>query len=239
MEHCTEKVVIITGASRGIGAGLVEAYRKSGYGVIANARTIAKSSHSEMLTVAGDIADPDTAERVVGAALSRLGRVDTLINNAGVFVGKPFTAYTREDYALIASVNTLGFFYVTQLVIAQMLAQGDGGHIINVTTALAEQGQSAVPSALTALTKGGLVAVTKSLAIEYARQGIRVNAISPGVIDTPMHSGVDTHTAYAWMHPQHRIGTVADVVHGALYLENAPFVTGEVLHIDGGQSAGH
>ena len=177
--------------------------------------------------------------RLVELAVSRFGRIDTLINNAGVFVAKPFTVYTPEDYALIASVNALGFFHITQRVIAQMLAQGDGGHIINVTTTLAEQGQSAVPSALTALTKGGLAAVTKSLAVEYAGHGIRVNAISPGVVDTPMHSGVDAHSAYAGMHPQKRIGAIADIVHGALYLEAAPFVTGEILHIDGGQSAGH
>jgi NAD(P)-dependent dehydrogenase (short-subunit alcohol dehydrogenase family) len=239
MEHDTDRVAIITGASQGIGAGLAEAYCKIGYQVIANSRTIGESRRPEILTVAGDIADPATAERLVAVAVSRFGRIDTLINNAGVFVAKPFTAYAPEDYASITSVNALGFFHITRRVICRMLAQSDGGHIINVTTTLAEQGHSAVPSALTALTKGGLVAVTKSLAVEYAGQGIRVNAISPGVIDTPMHSGVDAHHAYAGMHPQNRIGTVADVVHGALYLENAPFVTGEILHIDGGQSAGH
>ena len=239
MEHSTDRVAIITGASRGIGAGLVEAYCKIGYQVIANSRTIGDSSRPEILTVAGDIADPETAERLVTVAVSRFGRIDTLINNAGVFVAKPFTAYAPEDYALITSVNALGFFHITRRVICRMLAQGDGGHIINVTTTLAEQGHSSVPSALTALTKGGLVAVTKSLAVEYAGHGIRINAISPGVIDTPMHSGVDAHYAYAGMHPQNRIGAVADIVHGALYLENAPFVTGEVLHVDGGQSAGH
>jgi NAD(P)-dependent dehydrogenase (short-subunit alcohol dehydrogenase family) len=239
MEYGTGKVAVITGASRGIGVGLVEAYCKSGYRVIANSRTIADSSSSEILTVAGDIADPATSERIVDAALSRFGRIDTLINNAGIFVAKPFTAYTPEDYGLITSVNSLGFFHVTQRVVAHMLAQGDGGHILNVTTAVAEQGQSAVPSALTALTKGGLAAVTKSLAVEYASQGIRVNAISPGVIDTPMHSGIDVEAVYAGMHPQNRIGTVGDIVHGALYLEAASFVTGEILHIDGGQSAGH
>jgi NAD(P)-dependent dehydrogenase (short-subunit alcohol dehydrogenase family) len=232
-------VAIITGASRGIGAGLVEAYGKIGYHVIANSRHIGDATGPEIYTVAGDIADPSTAERLVGTAVSRFGRVDTLINNAGVFVAKPFITYAPEDYALITSVNTLGFFHITRRVICQMIKQGRGGHIVNVTTALADRGQSAVPSALTALTKGGLVAVTKSLAVEYAGQGIRVNAISPGVIDTPMHAGVDAHSAYAAMHPQNRIGAVADIVHGALYLENAPFVTGEILHVDGGQSAGH
>jgi NAD(P)-dependent dehydrogenase (short-subunit alcohol dehydrogenase family) len=238
-EHSTDRVAIITGASRGIGAGLVEAYCKIGYRVIANSRTIAAPSQPEIVTVAGDIADPATAQRLVETAVARFGRIDTLINNAGAFLAKPFTDYAPADYASITSVNILGFFHITQKVISRMLAQGEGGHIINVTTTLAEQGQAAVPSALTALTKGGLVAVTRSLAIEYAGQGIRVNAISPGVIDTPMHAGVDAHRVYAGMHPQNRIGAVTDIVHGALYLENAPFVTGEILHIDGGQSAGH
>jgi NAD(P)-dependent dehydrogenase (short-subunit alcohol dehydrogenase family) len=239
LEHSTDKVAIITGASRGIGAGLVDAYNEIGYQVVASSRTIADPGRPGIATVAGDIADPETAERLVDVAISRFGRIDTLINNAGVFLAKPITSYVPEDYALITSVNSLGFFHITRRVICQMLAQGDGGHIINMTTALAEQGQSRIPSALTALTKGGLIAVTKSLAVEYACQAIRVNAISPGVIDTPMHTGVDAHLAYAGMHPQKRIGVVADIVHGALYLENAPFVTGEILHVDGGQNAGH
>jgi NAD(P)-dependent dehydrogenase (short-subunit alcohol dehydrogenase family) len=171
VERSTDRVAIITGASRGIGAALVEAYSKIGYQVVANSRTIADSGRPEILTVAGDIADPETAERLVALAVSRFGRIDTLINNAGVFVAKPFTAYAPEDYALITSVNALGFFNITRRVISRMLKQGGGGHIINVTTTLAEQGHSAVPSALTALTKGGLVAVTKSLAVEYAGKG--------------------------------------------------------------------
>jgi NAD(P)-dependent dehydrogenase (short-subunit alcohol dehydrogenase family) len=239
MEFSEEKVAIVTGASRGIGAGLVEGYRKCGYRVIANSRTIADSPHPEVVSVAGDIVDPATAERIVTEAVARFGRVDTLVNNAGAFVPKPFILYTPEDYALVTSVNMLGFFHITQRVISEMLAQDNGGHVVNVTATLAEQGHTAVPSALTALTKGGLAAVTKSLAVEYAGHGIRVNAISPGVIDTAMHIGVDASTAYAGMHPQNRIGDIADVVHGALYLETAPFVTGEILHIDGGQSAGH
>jgi NAD(P)-dependent dehydrogenase (short-subunit alcohol dehydrogenase family) len=239
MEFSGDKVAIITGASRGIGAALVDGYRKHGYRVIANSRTISDASHPEVITVAGDIADPSTAERLVIEAVARFGRIDTLINNAGVFVPKPFIFYSAEDYALVTSVNTLGFFHITQRVIAEMLTQDSGGHVINITATLAEQANSAVPSALTALTKGGLIAVTKSLAIEYAGHGIRVNAISPGVIDTSLHAGVDASAAFAPMHPQNRIGGVADIVHGALYLETAPFVTGEVLHIDGGQSAGH
>jgi NAD(P)-dependent dehydrogenase (short-subunit alcohol dehydrogenase family) len=234
-----EKVAIVTGASRGIGAGLVEAYRKHGYSVVANSRAIAGASHSQIRTVAGDIADPLVADRIVGEAVGRFGRIDTLINNAGVFIPKPFTDYTPDDFEFVTSVNVRGFFHITQRAIAQMVAQGHGGHVVNITTTLVEHAQVGVPSALTALSKGGIAAVTRSLAIEYASHGIRVNAISPGVIDTPMHAGVDASTAYAGMHPQHRIGTVDDIVHGALYLEKAPFVTGEILHVDGGQSAGH
>jgi len=239
MEFAQERVAIVTGASRGIGAGLVEAYRKRGYRVIANSRTIINSPHPEVSTVAGDIADPATAECLVTEAMTRFGRIDTLINNAGVFISKPLTAYTPEDYAWMTSVNVFGFFCLTQRVVAEMLTQGQGGHIVNLTTALVEQPHAAIPSALTALTKGGLAAVTRSLAIEYARDGIRVNAISPGVIDTPLHAGLDPYTTYAGMHPQNRIGAVADVVDAALYLEAAPFVTGEILHIDGGMSVGH
>ena len=206
--------------------------------MVANSRTIAASDDAGVLTIAGDIADPETAEHIVVKAVGRFGRVDTLINNAGVFIAKPFTEYTAQDYALYTAVNLTGFFHTTQRVIAQMLAQNDGGHIVNVTTTLVEYADVNVPSALASLTKGGLAAVTKSLAIEYARNGIRVNAISPGVIDTPMDTA-DTHAVFAGMHPLARMGKIADVVQGVLYLENAPFVTGEFLHIDGGQSAGH
>ena len=167
--------------------------------------------------------------------------MDTLINNAGVFIGKPFTEYSAADYALATSVNLTGFFFITQRAIAQMLAQGGspgGGHVVNVTTTLVEQADSHFPSAMASLTKGGLASVTKSLAIEYARNGIRVNAISPGVIGTPMHSASDL-AAFGDLHPLGRVGSVDDIVTGIRYLESATFVTGEFLHIDGGQSAGH
>jgi NAD(P)-dependent dehydrogenase (short-subunit alcohol dehydrogenase family) len=238
METTKRKVAIITGASQGIGAGLVEAYRRRDYAVVANSRMITTSHDPGVLTIAGDIADPATAEQLVTGAFERFGRVDTLINNAGVFIAKPFTQYTAADYALITAVNLTGFFHVTQRVIAQLLAQGDGGHVVNVTTTLVEQANLAVPSALASITKGGVAAVTKSLAIEYAPNRIRVNAISPGVIDTPMIPD-DGHAVFAGMHPLGRIGTIADMVQGVLYLEAATFVTGEFLHVDGGQSAGH
>jgi NAD(P)-dependent dehydrogenase (short-subunit alcohol dehydrogenase family) len=234
----SQKVAIITGASQGFGAALVDAYRGLNYAVVANSRSITPSADPGVATVAGDIAESATADRIVATAGERFGRVDTLINNAGVFVSKPFTEYTVADYQLVTAVNLTGFFHITQRVIARILAQGDGGHVVNVTTTLVEQASSKVPAGLAALTKGGLAAVTRSLAIEYAHSGIRVNAISPGIIATPMHADDDAE-ALAAMHPLGRMGSVADIVAGVRYLEAATFVTGEILHIDGGQSAGH
>ncbi|WP_308301035.1 MULTISPECIES: SDR family oxidoreductase [unclassified Crossiella] len=231
------RVVVVTGASQGIGAAVVAGYRKLGWGVVANSRTIGVSDDPGVVTVAGDIAEVGTARAVIDAAVGEFGRVDTLVNNAGIFLAKPFTEYTAADYAAVMGVNVAGFFGVTQLAVERMLVQG-GGHIVNVTTTLVEHALSAVPSVLASLSKGGLQAATKSLAIEYAGRGIRVNAVSPGVIQTPMHSA-ETHAALAGLHPVGRIGRVEDVVDGVLFLENAPFVTGEILHIDGGQSAGH
>lgn len=231
------KVAIITGASQGIGASLVKAYRDRDYRVVANSRSIKPSSDPDVLAIAGDIADRAVAERMVTEAMSRFGRVDTLVNNAGIFIAKPFTTYTADDYASMLSVNLNGFFHITQLAIAQMEKQGSG-HVVNITTTLAEHAVDGVPSVLASLTKGGLNSATKSLAIEYAKRGIRVNAVAPGIIKTPMH-GVETHAALAAMHPVGRMGEISDVVEATLYLESAGFVTGEILHVDGGQSAGH
>jgi NAD(P)-dependent dehydrogenase (short-subunit alcohol dehydrogenase family) len=233
----SQKVAIMTGASQGFGAALVDAYRDLNYAVVANSRSIPPSADPGVAAVAGDIAESATADRIVATAVERFGRVDTLINNAGVFVSKPFTEYTVADYEFVTAVNLTGFFHITQRVIARMLSQGDGGHVVNVTTTLVEQASSKVPAGLAALTKGGLAAVTRSLAVEYAHSGIRVNAISPGIIATPMHADDDAE-ALAAMHPLRRMGSVADIVEGARYLEAATFVTGEILHIDGGQSAG-
>ncbi|MEV1173842.1 SDR family oxidoreductase [Nonomuraea sp. NPDC049784] len=233
----TPKVAVITGASQGIGAALVTAYRKLGYAVVATSRSIGPSDDPMVRTVAGDIAASSVGASVVGEALDAFGRVDTLINNAGVFVSKPFTEYTDEDYELVTGVNLRGFFETSQRALDVMLAQGSG-HVVNITTTLAEYADSSVPSALAALTKGGLNAVTKSLAIEYASRGIRVNAVSPGVIRTPMHPA-ETHEFLAGLHPVGRMGEVHDIVDAIVYLETATFVTGEILHVDGGQSAGH
>ncbi|MER7786709.1 SDR family oxidoreductase [Streptomyces sp. NPDC097640] len=233
----TQKVAVITGGSQGIGAGLVDAYRNLGYGVVATSRTIAPSDDAAVLTVPGDIADPATAERVIAAAIERFGRVDTLVNNAGIFVAKPFTEYTQDDYATVIGVNLTGFFRLTQLAVERMLAQG-GGHIVNITTSLVDNADARVPSVLASLTKGGLQSATKSLAIEHATRGIRANAVSPGTIKTPMHPE-ETHEDLAALHPVGRMGEQSDIVDAVIYLENAPFVTGEILHVDGGMSAGH
>ena len=232
-----QKVAIVTGASRGIGAGLTEAFARAGYAVVATSRSIRASTEPEIVAVPGDIAEAETAQRVTEQALDRFGRIDTLINNAGLFIGKPFTDYTPDDYAAVTAVNLEGFFYVTQCAVRQMVDQG-GGHIVNETTSLVDHARSASPSALASLTKGGLDAVTRSLAIEYASRGVRVNAVSLGVIKTPMHDPA-SYDDLAAVHPLGRAGEISDVVDGILYLEQASFVTGEILHIDGGQAAGH
>jgi NAD(P)-dependent dehydrogenase (short-subunit alcohol dehydrogenase family) len=236
MSNPEQKVAIITGASQGIGAGLVAAYRKLGYATVATSRTIAESHDDDVLAVQGDIADRATAERVVTAAIERFGRIDTLVNNAGIFIAKPFTDYTEVDFASVTGVNLDGFFHTTQLVIPHMLNQG-AGQIINITSSLVDNANSNVPSVLASLTKGGLQSATKSLAIEYAARGIRVNAVSPGIIKTPMHPE-DNHEALGNLLPLGRMGELSDVVEAVIYLESAPFVTGEILHVDGGQSAG-
>jgi NAD(P)-dependent dehydrogenase (short-subunit alcohol dehydrogenase family) len=233
----SQKVAIITGASQGIGAGLTSAFRRAGYAVVATSRSIPHSDESDFLTVQGDITEVQTAQRVVEQALDRFGRIDSLINNAGIFIAKPFTEYTPDDYAAITAVNLAGFFHITQHAIREMVTQGSG-HIVNITTSLVDHADSNRPSALVALTKGGLAAVTRSLATEYASRGVRVNAVAPGVIRTPMHDPA-SYEGMAALHPLGRIGEISDIIDGILYLEQAKFVTGETLHIDGGQTAGH
>jgi NAD(P)-dependent dehydrogenase (short-subunit alcohol dehydrogenase family) len=231
------KVAIVTGASRGIGAGIVEGFRKQGYAVVATSRSIGASDDPQVHTVAGDLAEPSTAGRVVDAALDHFGRIDTLVNNAGMFLAKPFTLCTDEDFAAMVGLNLAGFFGITRRAVETMLEQGSG-HVVTITTSLVDHPFSAVPSVLTSLTKGGLDAATRSLAIECAGRGVRVNAVSPGIIKTPMHP-VEAHPAYAGLHPMGRMGEIDEIVHAVLYLEAAAFVTGETLHVDGGQGAGH
>ncbi len=233
----SRKVAIVTGASQGIGAGVADGFRRAGYAVVGTSRSISPSGASDFLTVRGDIAEVETAQMIVGQAVKRFGRIDSLINNAGIFISKPFTDYTLDDYLAITAVNLTGFFHVTQGVIRQMLTQGTGGHIVNITTSLVDHPESMNPSALVSLTKGGLAAVTRSLAIEYASRGLRFNAVALGVIENPVYDPA-SYEGLAQLHPLGRVGQISDVVEGILYLEKAPFVTGVVLHIDGGQSAG-
>lgn len=234
-----KKVVLITGASQGIGASLVKGFREIGYGIVANSRSISASQFAgdgEILVINGDIASASTADRLVNAAIERFGRIDTLVNNAGIFIPKPFIDYAEAEFTSIVAVNLAGFFNISQKTASLMLRAGSG-HIVNITATIAEQPMASVPAALAALTKGGLNAVTRSLAIEYAGRGIRVNAISPGVIKTPMHAP-ETHEFLSGLQPLGRMGETHEILNAALYLERNAYVTGEILHVDGGASAG-
>jgi len=234
------KTAIITGASQGIGAGLVEAFLTRGYNVVANSRNITKANpfpaSANVVLVDGDIGEPSTAAKIVDAAISRLGRIDVLINNAGIFIPKPFTEYTTEDFNTLVSTTLSGFLYVSQLAIKQMLRQ-KSGTIVNISTYLVDQPIAGLGAAVQIMLKGGLNAVTRALAIEYAKEGIRINTIAPGVIDTPMHKP-EAHDFLKGLHPVGRLGRVKEVVDAALYLTDATFTSGEILHVDGGAHAG-
>jgi NAD(P)-dependent dehydrogenase (short-subunit alcohol dehydrogenase family) len=229
-------VAIITGASRGIGAGLVAGYRTLGFAVVATSRSMAPSTDEDVLAIPGDIRDRATALKVVAAAKEHFGRIDTLVNNAGIFVAKPFIEYTQEEFDAVTATNVTGLFHITQAVLAELLAQRSG-HVVNITASLVDQPLASVPAGLAALTKGGLNALTTSLAIEVAKRGVRVNAVAPGIIKTPMHAP-GTHEFLAKLMPVGRMGEVQDVVGAVLYLESASFVTGEIIRVDGGGAAG-
>jgi NAD(P)-dependent dehydrogenase (short-subunit alcohol dehydrogenase family) len=235
------KTAIVTGGSRGIGAGVVKAFLERGYNVVANSRNIAKSRAFEasdrLVLVDGNIAEPATAEKIAGVAKSRFGSIDALVNNAGIFFTKHFTDYTVDDLRSLVSVNIEGFLFITQLAIKQMLAQSTGGSIVNLTAALADHPIAGINAAVPMITKGGLASVTRSLAMEYARQGIRVNAVAPGVVDTPLH-GDDPKDSLRAQQPMGRISEVKDIVDAIVYLTEAGQVTGEVLHVDGGAHIG-
>ena len=237
MSRTGRKVAIITGGSQGIGASLVAAYRRQGWSVVATARTIRPTEDPDVLTVDGDIADPATADRIVGGALERFGRIDTLVNNAAVYISKPFTDYTAEDYALMVGVNLTGFFWLTQRAIAEILKRY-GGHVVNISATIADYANSSSLSVLAALTKGGLASAARSLAIECASRGIRVNAVSPGIIQTPVYPADSYEGLGDRLPPLGRVGQVSDVVDAILFLESSPYITGEILHVDGGQTAG-
>jgi NAD(P)-dependent dehydrogenase (short-subunit alcohol dehydrogenase family) len=230
------KVAIVTGASQGIGAGLVRGFRDRNYSVVATSRTIEPTRDPGIVTIAGDISSPEVGARVVDEAVRRFGRVDSLVNNAGIFIGKPFTEYTEGDFTNAIGTNLGGFFRITQAAMAQMNRQRSG-HVVNITASLVDRPNSQIPAFLASVTKGGLNYATRALAIEYASRGIRVNAVAPGHVKTPMHPA-ETHEALAKFHPLGRMAEVSDIVEAVLFLESAELVTGEILHVDGGQSVG-
>jgi len=236
----TKQTAIVTGASSGIGLGLTQALLEQGYNVVANSRTIRDSKvlteSNTLALVDGNIGSKETAARVVDTAISKFGKIDLLINNAGIFVAKPFTDYTEEDFEKVMNTNLAGFFYVSQQAITQMRKQ-KSGHIVNISTSLVAQPIAGVSAGLASLSKGGLEAVTKGLAIEYASEGIRVNAIAPGIVNTPMHA-TDSHEFLKKLSPANRMGEISEIVDAISYLQAATFVSGEVLHIDGGAHAG-
>jgi len=234
------KTMIVTGASRGIGAGVTKAFLERGYNVVANSLRISQSEFepSEKLAlVEGDIAGSSTATQIAATAVSRFGSIDGVVNNAGIFFTKAFTDYTTSDFERLSGINLLGYIYITQLAVKQMLAQQTGGSVTTVTSAMVEHPIAGVTASIPMATKGGLEAITRSLAMEYAKQGIRFNAVAPGVVNTPMHER-DSHEAMKTLSPMGEISEVDDIVEAIVYLTEARHVTGEVLHVDGGMHNG-
>ena len=234
------RTAIVTGASSGIGLGITNGLLTSGYRVVANARHLTTAGTlqpaSNLVLVDGDVADANIAASLTRTAVDRFGSVDLVVNNAGIFLVKPFTETTFDEYQRLVATNLTGFLHVTQPALRQMQAQA-AGHIINITTSQASQPIQGVSAAVAILTKGGLNAVTRALAIEYAKDGVRVNAVAPGIVDTPMHQP-SAHGFLQTLHPIQRLASVNEIVDAVLYLADAPFVTGEVLHVDGGAHAG-
>ncbi len=237
----TQKTVIVTGGSRGIGAGLVTAFLDRDYNVVANSRNISKSGTFEasdkLALVDGSIAEAATAAKIVEVAKNKFGSIDALVNNAGIYFSKHFTDYTIDDLRSLTSVNIEGFLFMSQLAIKEMVAQETGGSIVNITTTLVGHPIAGINSAVPMITKGGLEAVTRSLAMEYVKQGIRVNAVAPGIVDTPMHKN-DPKEFLKTLQPMGQISEVKDIVDAVVYLTEAGQVTGEVLHVDGGAHVG-
>ena len=237
----TSKTIVITGASQGIGAGLVNTFAGRGYNVVATSRSVSRSSEipasDKVVRVDGDIADPATARKVVEPALSRFGRIDALVNNAGIFFAKPFVDYTLDDYRKLAATNVEGFLHLTQLVVRQMVAQKSGGSIVSITTPLISHPIAGMPVSVAMITKGGIEAASKNIAMEYARDGIRVNTVAPGVVDTPLHKD-NPKDFLKTLSPMNSISSAQEIVDAVLFLTEAPHITGEVLHVDGGAHLG-
>jgi NAD(P)-dependent dehydrogenase (short-subunit alcohol dehydrogenase family) len=240
MTTTQQSVAIVTGASSGIGLGLTQALLERGWRVVATSRSISKSNElkpsPDLVLVDGDAGQKETAVKATDVALKHFGRIDLLVNNAGIYVPKAFTDYTEEDYNLVMDTNVASFFYMTQQVIPQMKKQ-KSGHVVDISAVVADQPSSAAPAVLAVLSKSPMPAVNKALALEYAAHNIRFNTVSPGVINTPMHANHD-HAALANFHPLARMGEISDIVDAVLYLQNATFVTGENIRVDGGVHAG-
>ena len=240
MQATQQPVAIVTGASSGIGLGVTQALLERGWRVVGTSRTISKSKDlkpsPDLVLVDGEVSKKETAVKVVEAALKHFGRIDLLINNAGIFVPKAFTDYTEEDFNLVMNTNVASFFYMSQQVIPQMKRQ-NSGHVVNISAVIADQPSGAAPALLAVLSKSPMPAVSKALALEYAASNIRFNTVSPGNINTPMHAK-DNHAALAKFHPLARMGEISDIVDAVLYLQNATFVTGENIRVDGGVHAG-
>jgi NAD(P)-dependent dehydrogenase (short-subunit alcohol dehydrogenase family) len=237
----TDKTVIVTGASQGIGAGLANAFLERGYNVVATSRRISRSEEIEasdrLARVDGDIADPETAEAVVKTALARFGSIEALVNNAGIFFAKPFVDYTFEDYRRLAATNLEGFLHLTQRVVRQMLAQKRGGSIVSITTPMVDHPIAGANASVAMLTKGGVEAVSKNIAMEYAKAGIRANTVAPGIVDTPLHEG-SPKDFIKTLSPMHGVSSVREIADAVLFLTEAPRVTGQVLYVDGGAHLG-
>jgi NAD(P)-dependent dehydrogenase (short-subunit alcohol dehydrogenase family) len=233
-----KKTAIVTGASGGIGAGLVEEFLKRGYSVVATSLNASRSftASPSLIAVDGDIGKQETAAKVAEAAIKHFGAIDVLVNNAGIFYVKPFTEFTTEDFSALVSVNLFGFIYIAQLAVKQMLKQRSG-NVVNITASLADQPIAGVNASVSMITKGGLNTVTRHLAIEYAKEGIRFNAVAPGTVDTPLHKN-DPKDHLRTLQPMGKIVEIKDVVDAVLYLVGADQVTGEILHVDGGAHAG-
>ena len=232
--------VIVTGGSQGIGAGVVQAFLDRGYAVVATSRNVTKASlpsSPNLALVDGDIGEASTAEKVVQTAIAKFGSIDHVVNNAGIFIAKPFVDYTRQDFEALVSTNLEGFLYVTQLSVKQMLAQGKGGSVTSITTSLLQNPNGSLPSSVAMITKGGLTAATHSLATEYAKQHIRFNTVAPGIVDTPLHKD-NPKDFLKTLSPMGTISDTKDIADAVVYLAEARHVTGEVLHVDGGAHQG-